>query len=183
MRAHVVDGTSGGLRALAAGALALSAGCAMDFDPVSLLTETRVLAVEVSPLEVGPGERVRLTPRVFVPAGSTTATTATWSFCPFTAGARAGYACALPACETPLTGGADGALDADPTALALACIEKLTASGVSLSFPLACSVEVSARTSARYQVPSGSAALSGSPMASGLIDTTVPCSAPYTVYS
>lgn len=132
MRAHVVDGTSGGLRALAAGALALSAGCAMDFDPVSLLTETRVLAVEVTPLEVGPGERVRLTPRVFVPAGSTTATTATWSFCPFTAGARAGYACALPACETSLTGGADGALDADPTALALACIEKLTASGVSL---------------------------------------------------
>lgn len=106
--------------------VALSAGCAMDFAPPSLLltTEVRVLAVEVSPLDAEPGEQVTATPRLFVPSGLTAAAP-TWRFCPLSAGARAAYACVVPACETRLQPGPDGSVSLDPTALALACVETL----------------------------------------------------------
>lgn len=100
--------------------------CTEDFAPGSLLVGPRLLTVEVSPLEVGPGERVTLSPRYFVPAGAS-APAATWRFCPFTAGPQAGYACAIPACETTLNAEPDGQLIADPTALALSCLATLGA--------------------------------------------------------
>ena len=103
------------------------AACTEDFAPGSLLVGPRLLAVEVDPLEVGPGERVRLSPRYFVPTGAATPA-ATWRFCPFTAGPQAGYVCAVPACETTLVAEADGHLEADPTALALSCLATLGAS-------------------------------------------------------
>ncbi len=103
------------------------AACTEDFAPGSLLVGPRLLAVEVSPLEVGPGERVSLSPRYFLPSGAK-APAATWRFCPFTAGPAAGYVCAIPACETTLVAEADGHLEADPTALALSCLATLGAS-------------------------------------------------------
>ncbi len=108
----------------------LLTGCAAEFAPPSFLAsdEARLLAVELSPLDAQPGETVTATPRVFVPAASATPAV-TWRFCPITAGARAGYACLLPACETSLAPEPDGRVTFDPTALALACVEALGGAG------------------------------------------------------
>lgn len=112
--------------------------CTEDFAPGSLLAGPRLLAVEVDPLEVGPGEQLTLSPRYFVPLGGAVPA-ATWRFCPFTAGPQAGYACAIPACETTLLAEADGRVVADPTALALSCLQTLGAmaggAGTSSSAP------------------------------------------------
>lgn len=104
--------------------LALS-GCAMEFDPPSLLDDVRVLAIETTPLELEPFEPIALRPKIFVPAGAARPTLS-WRFCPFTLGARASFACAVPACEVSLEADMDGNVVADPTALALACAARST---------------------------------------------------------
>lgn len=118
-------------RALVAVALLAGTACSEDYDPPSLLvaTEPRLLAIEVAPLDAQPGELVTLTPRLYVPAE---APTARWRFCPLTTGARGAYACVVPACETALAAEPDGRVIADPTALALACLATLRASGGSI---------------------------------------------------
>ncbi len=116
------------LLALAGLAAAGLAGCGMDFAPITLLEGLRVLAVPAAPLEAGPTDVVTLRPVVWAPR-TATVTAYRWRFCPITAGARAGYACALPACETTLTGAADGSVRANVGALALECVAKLQAAG------------------------------------------------------
>jgi hypothetical protein len=107
---------------------AASLACGTDFTPRSVLADLRVLAVVPTPLEVGPGEAVSATARTLPPPGATI-TGERWSFCPFTLGGTAAYACAAPACEVPLQPGPDGAVAFDPAALARQCLTTLAAGG------------------------------------------------------
>ena len=109
---------------LSAAVAAWAAGCAGDFYPASYLNDLRVIAIGSDPVEAGPGETVRLMPVRYLPPGETI-TSERWSFCPVSAGPSGGFACAVPQCETAMTPGADGAVTADPSALALACFEAL----------------------------------------------------------
>jgi hypothetical protein len=108
--------------------------CDADFDPPSLLRDLRVLALAADPLEVGPGQEVRIEPVVYVPAGQSLRRQS-WSFCPFSAGASVGFACAVPACETPLSPAADGSVTARPDQLALSCASTLSAAAVPRQLP------------------------------------------------
>jgi hypothetical protein len=115
--------------ALGLATLGLSASACMDdFLPSSRLAGLRVLSIASDPLEVGPGESVTLTPLVFAPEGAGTPTQS-WTFCPISAGPRAGYACLVASCEKPVTPRADGRVTARPYDLALACLAELAASG------------------------------------------------------
>lgn len=115
--------------------LAAALACGGDFTPRSVLTGTRVLALEAiappgeaSPrLEAGPGEAIAFQARTF-PEGA--APLGQWSFCPFTLGSSAGFACAVPQCETPLGSGASAS--AAPYDLAGACAAALSAGGATL---------------------------------------------------
>ncbi len=127
--------------------LVLGAACSNDFTPRSVLADLRVLAIEASPLEVGPGESVTLTPvRWAPPGGEVTIQKVTiqeehWFFCPFSVGATVGFACAAPACETEIhrDGIPDGTpsadpvfgvtVTADPEALTQQCLAQLAAQG------------------------------------------------------
>jgi hypothetical protein len=115
-------------RRLALLALAAAAGCTADFTPRSVVDDLRVLALLATPLELGPGERVALRAVTVTPPGGAVASER-WTFCPFSVGAQAGYACAVPSCETELAPAADGSVSADPTALAQACLAGLAAGG------------------------------------------------------
>lgn len=112
----------------------LAAACSDDFTPRSVLADLRVLAVEGSPLEVGPGQSVTLTPKRLAPPGASI-TGERWTFCPFSVGATVGFACAVPSCEVPLAEGVasgepDGILaTADPGALTERCLGELAAQG------------------------------------------------------
>lgn len=110
--------------------LALS-GCSETFTPASVIEDRRVLALVAEPPELDgstPGatttvravEAAPLVPPP-LPAGTDTLTRR-WSFCPFTLGAAAGYACAVPQCEVPLAAGAGGAVEVAPVTLAAACL-------------------------------------------------------------
>jgi hypothetical protein len=122
------------------GALLLG-GCATDFTPASVVEDLRVLAIVAEPPDVllpasfpGPTETVTLRATAVAPPASpggppVVPTTVAWTFCPFSIGASTGYACAVPACETPLTPGADGSVTVDPVLLGAAC---LAASGGAL---------------------------------------------------
>ncbi len=124
----------------------LGAACSNDFTPRSVLADLRVLAIQASPLEVGPGERVTLTPvRLAPPATDPASIEEHWTFCPFSIGATVGFACAVPACEVPLQPDASPSGDpvvgvadphalgitvtADPGALAQQCLAQLAAQG------------------------------------------------------
>lgn len=118
-----------GKAAVATAALGLAAlGCDSDFLPESYLDGLRVLALPATPVELGPADSVTVRPRVYLPAGETV-TSAAWTFCPFSAGAVAGFACAVPTCEVPLSPAADGSVSATPLVLASACAAKLSAGG------------------------------------------------------
>ncbi|HVI75550.1 MAG TPA: hypothetical protein VM683_11255 [Anaeromyxobacteraceae bacterium] len=99
----------------------LAAGCAGDLPPRSLLQGLRVLALHADPLEAGPGETVTVGADTFAPPGVTF--TEKWTFCPFTLGATASDACAVPDCEKPLDARSVGTLYADPGARALDCLQ------------------------------------------------------------
>ncbi len=126
--------------------LLLAAACSEKFTPRSVLADLRVLAIEGSRLEVGPGETVTLRAVRLAPPGAPAITEEHWTFCPFSAGATVGFACAVPACEVsldgsggrePIAGGsvvADPsaigvAVTADPGALAQQCLAQLAAQG------------------------------------------------------
>jgi hypothetical protein len=122
------------------GALLL-AGCATDFTPPSVIEDLRVLAIVAEPPDVllpasfpGPTETVTLRATAVAPPATpgglpVMPSSVTWTFCPFSIGASSGYACAVPACETPLTPAADGSVTVDPVLLGAAC---LAASGGAL---------------------------------------------------
>ncbi|MDF1565771.1 MAG: hypothetical protein P1V51_22240 [Deltaproteobacteria bacterium] len=95
-------------------------GCADELSSPTLLDRPRILALSASPLEPVVGETVTVTPAVYLPAGSTDATTEA-AFCPFSLGSASAFACIDPVCERPVTVGADGAVTFDPAAEAFAC--------------------------------------------------------------
>ncbi len=122
--------------------LAAAAGCGVEFTPRSVVVDTRVLAIVATPLEVGPYDSVTLTAwRVGPPHVDRTAeriASERWSFCPFSVGSTAGYACAVPECEELVTVtqpdlaigyGPSNALTASPGDLARQCVARLAASG------------------------------------------------------
>jgi len=119
--------TSLGLAA-AAFSVAAATGCGSDLGAPSELREARLLAIEVDPLEAGPLDEVGAKATVYVPAGQTLVEPA-WSFCPFSAGATAGFACAVPACETPIVAAADGTVRFSPFQTATSCFEQLAQAG------------------------------------------------------
>jgi hypothetical protein len=114
--------------------LLAAAGCAEEFTPRSVLFDLRVLAIRASPLEAGPDEDVTLDAVRVAPPGQAIADER-WSFCPFSIGSTAGYACAVPACERDLpttvapADGASAPVTANPGALALECLALLSGSG------------------------------------------------------
>lgn len=103
-------------------------GCDSDFLPESYLNGLRVLALVPTPAELGPTDVVTVKPNTYLPKGEVLASSG-WSFCPFSAGAVAGFACAVPACEVPLVPAADGSVSATPLLLAAACATRLSATG------------------------------------------------------
>jgi hypothetical protein len=118
-------------RRLLVALLAALPACDADFDPPSLLRDLRILALVAEPLEVGPGQEVRVAPTVYLPPGQALRRQS-WSFCPFSAGATVGFACAVPACETPLLPGPDGSITARPDQLALACAARVPAASTAI---------------------------------------------------
>jgi len=101
----------------------------MGFQQVTELQDLRVLALIADPLELGPDETLTLTPVVHVPAGETVVDQG-WTFCPFSLGPQAGYACAVPQCERAISpADASGAIAVSPGALALECLGALEAGG------------------------------------------------------
>lgn len=113
-------------------ALALgAAGCGETFTPPSVIEDRRVLALVTEPPELdGTQPDAAATVRAVEaqridepapPAGTTLERR--WSFCPFSLGAAAGYACAVPQCEVPLLPDASGAVTVAPVALAAACLQ------------------------------------------------------------
>ncbi len=115
-------------RAVAAALGAALLGCSAEFTPRSVVEDLRVLALVASPLEVGPADAVTVAATIVPPPGGAV-TAVAWSFCPFSVGASAGYACALPACEVPLTAAADGSVTFVPGALALQCLSLAASQG------------------------------------------------------
>jgi hypothetical protein len=105
------------------------AACAPDFTPRSVLQDVRVLALVADPPELGPGESVTVAPKLFAPGDPPEDVSCAWTFCPFSLGSSVGYACAAPACEVSLSPAADGSVTADPTALALQCLQTLQQGG------------------------------------------------------
>jgi hypothetical protein len=93
----------------------LLGGCAKEFTPASVVEDLRVLAVVADPPELrlspAAGGNEVLTLQVtavappLTPGGppvNPAPADVRWTFCPFSVGASSGYACAIPACETPL---------------------------------------------------------------------------------
>jgi hypothetical protein len=114
-----------GMAALAA------SGCSQPFTPASVVEDLRVLAVVASPPELDgsvSGASSTLRAVVARPLSDTTPVVESWSFCPFSAGAAVGYACAVPQCETALAAAPDGSVLVAPVALALACVQDHAAS-------------------------------------------------------
>jgi hypothetical protein len=110
--------------AVLAAALLAGAGCGDDLAPRSFVRDLRVLALVAEPLEAGPEDAVTVRAVALPPPGAALGA-ARWSFCPFTRGVTAAYACAVPECETPLVPDGTGAVRLEPGRLALACAARL----------------------------------------------------------
>jgi hypothetical protein len=112
-------------------------GCADTFTPASVIEDLRVLAIVAEPPEVrppasigDPTEQVTIRATAVAPPATpggppVTPAAPAWTFCPFSVGASAGYACAVPTCETALTPAADGTVTVDPLQLGAACVASL----------------------------------------------------------
>jgi hypothetical protein len=108
----------------AAVALLLVAGCKNDFAPQSDLLAMRVLAIQADPLELLPGEDVRVQARNYLQSD---VAEVEWTFCPLSAGAVSAYACAVhgPRCEIHFTPAPDVPVVTNPTANILDCLASL----------------------------------------------------------
>jgi hypothetical protein len=121
MRAHACT-TILSLAALSA------AGCSQTFTPPSVVEDLRVLAIVANPPELGnivadPSASSTMQAIVARPYGASTPVVETWSFCPFSAGASTGYACAVPQCETVIRTTIDESpIVVTPAALVAACV-------------------------------------------------------------
>ena len=107
--------------------------CGEEFEPASLLTNTRILAVVADPPEVGLGESVSLRAYTYVPP-DLTIVSEKWSFCPIhlSSYSNPAFSCFsdLPECNPELEANEDGVVVANPLTLALACFEALGAEGL-----------------------------------------------------
>ncbi len=99
-------------------------GCQEEYEPVTLLSTPRVLALEAHPLEAAWEEEVRVRARTFVPEAAGPQAER-WSFCPLSLGPFAAYRCVDPACVTELTPEPSGEVSFVPSQLALACFGAL----------------------------------------------------------
>lgn len=117
--------------------LLAAAACGPSFPPRSVVFDTRVLAIVAEPLEAGMAQPVTLTAFRAGPLGGRIESER-WSFCPFSIGSSAGYACAVPECELgiPLPQpalreayGPSSPLTATPGELARQCLALLSGSG------------------------------------------------------
>jgi hypothetical protein len=140
------------MRPLTCAALLALTACGSDFQDRSQLRELRVLALVAAPLELGPGEQVAIRPYVYVPGGGAPAAQS-WTFCPFTAGASASFACAVPQCEVAVPAQPDGSVRADPLALALACLQRFAGASPPPGVPATIPERVD--TVFRYRVEAG----------------------------
>mgnify|MGYP003701690685 FL=1 len=116
-----------GISLFLAAALAFGGlGCGDDFLPASYLNGLRVLALVADPVEIGPADRVTITPTVYLPDGENLISQH-WSFCPFSLGPTTGYECAVPACEVSLPWDENGVVNPIPGVLVLSCIDEFAA--------------------------------------------------------
>ena len=99
-------------------------GCQEEYEPVTLLSTPRVLALEADPWEATWDEEVRVRARTYVPEAAG-AQAARWSFCPLSLGPFAAYRCVDPACVTALIPDESGEVSFVPSQLALACLGAL----------------------------------------------------------
>ena len=110
----------------------MSTGCGKDFDPATLLTTPRVLAMVMDPVEVNLGEDLTVTRTLFLPEEEAVSKE-TWSFCPITIGAYASYECLIPECEIELTPAQDGAsVTFNTLTESIPCFEALANAGEEL---------------------------------------------------
>jgi hypothetical protein len=140
------------LRAALLAALLLP-GCADTFTPASVVEDLRVLALVASAPEVVAGETTTIRAVDAAPLADTAPLVETWSFCPFSKGAAAGYACAVPLCESRLTA-VGGVVTVDPARLAQDCLVQL--GGVLPGDPTGAGLPASVETLVRYVVTDGS---------------------------
>ena len=73
-------------------------GCSEETDPAQYLQNLRIIAAEVTPLELGPQTPVELRAFVHIPEGDTLIEES-WSFCPVSLGAFGNFECIAPSCE------------------------------------------------------------------------------------
>lgn len=71
--------------------LGVGLGCSEDFDPFTDVTKLRVLAIQVEPAELSPGEMGQLESLVVEPSGSDISYQ--WSWCPVVTNAFTGHEC------------------------------------------------------------------------------------------
>jgi hypothetical protein len=84
------------VRLLAVGLLCAGlAGCGADFDPPTLLSKLRLLALRAEPVNPAEGQATTLTPLVYSPSSVTEALDWSWSWCPLLGQANDGYLCPI----------------------------------------------------------------------------------------
>ena len=132
-----------------------SSACVETFAPRSSIDGLRVLALVADKFEVGvtDPEPVQIEP--FVVATSTDSLSHEWLFCPISAGGRAGFACAIPACEIDIPSSPSGQITFHPGQAAIVCLESLsenTTSETQAIFESTDSIPDKVETIFRYKV-------------------------------
>lgn len=102
-----------------------SMACEEMFAPRSAIEGLRILALEADKFEAKVTDQDPVTITPFVVGTSSSALQHEWTFCPINVGGRAGFACAIAACETPITADSSGRIQLNPGQAALACIQNL----------------------------------------------------------
>ena len=110
---------------LVAMSFAGSMACEEMFAPRSAIEGLRILALEADKFEVRVTDQEPMTITPFVVDTSSSALKHEWTFCPINVGGRAGFACAIAACEKPITAEPSGKIIFNPGQAALDCIQNL----------------------------------------------------------
>lgn len=84
------------VRLLAVGLLCAGlAGCGASFDPPTLLSKLRLLALQAEPVNPAAGDATTITPLVYSPSSATEALAWSWSWCPLLGQPNDGYLCPI----------------------------------------------------------------------------------------
>jgi len=127
-------------------------GCGSNFDPPSLLSDLRVLAVVAEPADLVAGDSLTLRPALFVPPGDALAAQS-FVFCPFSGGAAAGFACLEPRCEQQWPASADGSLQVAAANSWFGCLAEIASGAAAAQAALG---PVTLSPTFRYRVESAS---------------------------